>query len=172
MKTNSCFLLGGALLLALSLTGCGPSKNAAEPPAAAAANSSAAKPASGRAIAITANDTMKFNVTEIHASPGEALAITLTNQGTIPKFSMGHDWVLLTAETDLNEFASEASTAAATDYIPASMKSHVLAATKLLGPKESDTVVFHAPTKPGSYPFICAFPGHLQVGMKGHLIVE
>jgi azurin len=115
---------------------------------------------------------MKFNVTEIHAKPGEALAVTLTNEGTIPKFSMGHNWVLLTAGADLNAFTSEAATAAATDYVPASLANEVLAATKLLGPKQSDTVLFYAPKTPGRYPFLCAFPGHMQVGMKGDLIVE
>jgi azurin len=175
MKTNSYILLVGGLILALGLTGCGPSDKRADtgPAASAAATASnPAKPATGRAIAITANDTMKFNLTEIHAKPGEALAVTLTNEGTVPKFSMGHNWVLLTASADLNAFASEAATAAATEYVPASLANEVLAATKLLGPKESDTVRFYAPKAPGRDPFICAFPGHMQVGMKGDLIVE
>ena len=115
---------------------------------------------------------MKFNVTEIHAKPGEALAVTLTNEGTIPKFSMGHNWVLLTAGADLNSSKREPSTAAATEYVPASLANEVLASTKLLGPKQSDTVLFYAPKTPGRYPFLCAFPGHMQVGMKGDLIVE
>ncbi len=178
MQTNSRILLGSAVLAALMLTGCGQSENsagatAAAPAAAPAASApTAAKPASGRAIAFTANDTMKFNVTEIRATPGEALAVTLTNEGTVPKFSMGHNWVLLAEGTDLNAFATDAATAATTEYIPASFKDRVLASTKLLGPKESETVTFYAPKKPGHYPFLCAFPGHMQVGMKGELIVE
>lgn len=178
MKTNSSILLGSALILALGLTGCGPSNKSADAGSSAAAApavataSSPAKPATGRAIAITANDAMKFNRTELHAKPGEALAVTLTNEGTVPKFSMGHNWVLLATGTDLDAFASEAATAAATEYVPASFKAQVLASTKLLGPKESDTVLFYAPKTPGHYPFLCAFPGHMQVGMKGELIVE
>jgi azurin len=178
MKSNSCLLFSGSLLLVLGLAGCGPSEKSADTAsatsaAATAANaSSATRPTTGRVLAITANDAMKFNVTEIHARPGEALAVTLTNEGTAPKFSMGHNWVLLAADTDLNAFASDAATAAATEYIPASFKDRVLAATKLLGPKEADTVLFYAPKVPGRYPFICAFPGHMQVGMKGELIVE
>ncbi len=177
MKITSHSVLGGALLAALALSGCGKSErtpeaaNAAAAPAAASAPA-ADKPATGRAIALTANDTMKFNTTELHATPGEALAVTLTNEGTVPKFSMGHNWVLLTEGTDLTAFAADAGTAAATNYIPATFKDRVLASTKLLGPKESDTVLFYAPKKPGHYPFLCAFPGHMQVGMKGELIVE
>lgn len=174
MKIKSSLLLSGVVVLALGLTGCGPSDKAEDTAAAAPAakTADANKPATGRAIAITAHDTMKFNMTEIHATPGEALAVTLTNEGTLPKFSMGHNWVLLAAGTDLNAFAAEATGAAATDYIPASFKDKVLAATKLLGPKESDTALFYAPKTPGRYPFLCAFPGHMQVGMHGVLIVE
>ena len=78
----------------------------------------------------------------------------------------------LAADVDLNAFAGDTALAAKTDYVPASYKDRILAASKLLGPRESDTVVFNAPTKPGRYPFVCSFPGHFQVGMKGELIVE
>jgi azurin len=59
-----------------------------------------------------------------------------------------------------------------TEYVPTVKPKRVLASTKLLGPGESHTVRFYAPTKPGRYVFICSFPGHFQVGMKGELIVE
>ncbi|HEU5078425.1 MAG TPA: plastocyanin/azurin family copper-binding protein [Opitutaceae bacterium] len=177
MKTKSALFFGSVLAGGLLLAGCGKTDNAANtaatpPPAAAKAPVAADKPATGRAIAITANDTMKFNVTELHAKAGEALAVTLTNEGSVPKFSMGHNWVLVAEDTDLNAFAADSATAATTEYIPASFNDKVIAATKLLGPKESDTVLFYAPKKPGHYPFLCAFPGHMQVGMKGELIVE
>lgn len=179
MKTTVTTLILSTALAASLLTGCGrsdasaPTATAASATAAAPASATeSAKPATGRAIAITANDTMKFNTTEIYAKPGEALAVTLTNEGTIPKFSMGHNWVLVQPDTDLNTFVQDGAMAAATNYIPDSFKEKVLANTKLLGPKESDTALFYAPKTPGRYPFICAFPGHMQVGMKGYLIVE
>lgn len=172
MKTHSRLILAWAAIVAIGLTGCGKepaATGAAKSPAAAGSGTDAA---AGRAIEITGNDTMKFSVTEIRAKPGEALAVTLVNVGTMPKMSMGHNWVLLAAGTDVNAFAGAAATAATTDYVPGSFKGQVLAATKLLGPKEKDTVVFNAPTTPGRYPFLCSFPGHFQVGMKGELIVE
>lgn len=179
MKNHTRITLGTALLAVLVFSGCSKSDetsslatNLANAPAAQAAPTAASKPTSGRAIEITANDTMKFSVTEIRAKPGEALAVTLVNQGTMPKFSMGHNWVLLMPQVDLNVFAGDTALAAKTDYIPASYKDRIVACSKLLGPKESDTVIFNAPTKPGRYPFICSFPGHMQVGMKGDLIVE
>lgn len=177
MKSNSRILFGIAAFAALTLSGCGQREKSADTAAQAATPApatatAAAKPTTGRAIAITANDTMKFNTLEIRAKPGEALAVTLTNEGSVPKFSMGHNWVLLTPDADLVAFANDSAMAAATEYVPVSFKAKVLASTKLLGPKESDTALFYAPKTPGSYPFICAFPGHMQVGMKGALIVE
>jgi azurin len=72
----------------------------------------------------------------------------------------------------VDPFVSDAPQAATTDYIPPARKADMLAHTKLLGPKEKDSVTFQAPSEPGRYPFLCSFPGHYQVGMKGELIVE
>ncbi len=138
----------------------------------AATAGAAAAPASGRVVEITANDTMKFSIAEIRAKPGETLSVTLKNIGNTPKFSMGHNFVVLKKPELVEAFIQDAPTAATTDYIPPSHKDDILAHTKLLGPKESDTVTFNAPSSPGHYPFLCSFPGHYQVGMKGELIVE
>ena len=163
-----CLVALGFLVLA----GCGRSEKTAASSAAASGTAAASAPAGGRAIEITGNDTMKFNLTEIRAKPGEALEVTLVNVGTMPKFSMGHNWVLLAAGVDAMAYANAAATAAKTEYLPEAYKDRVIAATKLLGPKERDTVRFKAPDQPGRYTFICSFPGHFQVGMKGELIVE
>lgn len=171
MKTHPHILIASAVLVSLSLFGCRKSERSAAPATAAAAPD-AAKPTEGRAIAIMADDTMKFDLTEIRAKPGEALAVNLHNVGTVPKFSMGHNWVLLAAGTDVEAFIAATPSAAATEYVPGEFKDKVLASTKLLGPKESDTVRFYAPKAPGRYVFLCAFPGHYQVGMHGVLIVE
>ena len=141
------------------------------PPAAAASPAAAESTAPGRAVEITANDTMKFSVTEIAAKAGERLTVTLANTGTTPKFSMGHNWVLLTPGTDAQAFVVAAADAVTTDYVPAAAKAQVIASTKLLGPKERGTVTFTVPSAPGRYEFVCSFPGHFQVGMRGVLIV-
>ncbi len=126
----------------------------------------------GRPIEITGEDTMKFSVTEISAKPGEKLSVTFVNLGTTPKFSMGHNWVLVMAMADIQPFLLAAAEAVTSDYVPvATQKDRIIAATKLLGPKERDTVTFTAPTTPGRYEFLCSFPGHYQVGMRGVLIV-
>ncbi|WP_276089653.1 plastocyanin/azurin family copper-binding protein [Pedobacter sp. JY14-1] len=50
------------------------------------------------------------------------------------------------------------------NFVPESPK--VLAHTVLLQPGQSDTIYFTAPKQPGTYPFICTYPGHYMV-MKG-----
>ena len=165
-----------ALFALLLAAGCSSQPTTdATPPASAGSPPSAAATTShdGRAVEISANDSMKFSLAEITAKPGEKLSVTLVNNGTTPKFSMGHNWVLLAAGTDLQAFVVAAAEAVTTDYIPGGAhKASVLAATKLLGPKERDTATFTAPTAPGRYEFICSFPGHFQVGMRGVLIVQ
>jgi azurin len=142
-----------------------PAKSSTAP----AASTSKAPAGAPRVIEITANDQMKFSLTTIEAKAGEQLKVVLTNVGTLPKEAMGHNWVLLKAGTDGNAFSAAAITAKDKDYIPDSMKDSVIAHTALLGPRKSDEVSFTVPPA-GEYPFICSFPAHFAVGMKGTLI--
>jgi azurin len=100
------------------------------------------------------------------------IKVTLTNHMTLPKDVMGHNWVLLTAGTDPVAFAAAAAPEAANGYIPPKQKEKVLAVIALLGPNETGEVTFKAPTAPGEYPFLCSFPAHCLIGMKGVLVVK
>jgi azurin len=126
----------------------------------------------GRPIEVSVNDSMKFNVTEIRAKAGERLSVTLVNTGTMPKFSMGHNWVVLAAGVNSEAFVLAAAEAPLNDYLAPAKKSEVVAATKLLGPGERDTVTFVVPSAPGRYTYLCSFPGHFQIGARGVLIVS
>jgi azurin len=133
---------------------------------------SVATGAAGRAIAITAGDDMKYSVTSIAAKPGEALTVTLKATGNMPRVAMAHNFVLLKAGADPVAFTNAGATAQATDFIAPAQKTNVIAATKLVGNGETAEVSFTAPTKPGSYTFLCTFPGHFVSGMKGVLVVK
>lgn len=128
-----------------------------------------------KTVEVQADDKMRFDVTAFEVRPGQKVAITLKNVGTTPKFSMGHNLVVLDKQiTEQNiqaKFLDPASTAASTDYVPAGDK-NVLAHTKLLGPSESDTVTFTAPQVPGQYLYVCSFPGHYTQGTKGFMTVK
>lgn len=121
-------------------------------------------------VNITANDIMKFNTAQIDISAGRTVKLTLKHVGTMPSKMMGHNFVLLAQGTDVDAFTAAGVTAQDTDFIAKSMDSKVLAKTKMLGGGESDTIEFKAPA-PGTYDFICTFPGH-SVIMKGKLIVS
>jgi azurin len=131
-------------------------------------------PAASRTIPIHAGvgNAMKFDVTNIIVAPGEPVKVVLTNSSNLPKTVMGHNWILLKPGTNPVAFAQAAAPAVATGYIPASLKDKIIAHINLLGPGESGEVVFTAPAEPGVYPFLCSFPGHCAVGMKGTFTVK
>jgi azurin len=161
MKTS--LILATALATLLS-AGCGQKDTTA--------SAAAAAPAGPREIDITAGDTMKYDVTQIDAKPGEDLKVVLTNNGTQPVQVMGHNWVLLKAGSDVAAFDAAALNSKDTNYIPAALSDEIIAHIDLLGPRKSGEADFKAPTAPGDYPFLCTFPAHYQTGMKGTLTVK
>ena len=127
-----------------------------------------------KAVAVNADDKMKFDLTAFEVKPGQKVTVTFKNVGTTPKFSMGHNFVLLDRSVNpgnVQAFLDKASTEASHDYVPPGAK-EVLAHTKLLGPGETDTVTFTAPFVPGEYLYLCSFPGHYSQGTKGFMTVK
>jgi len=120
-------------------------------------------------ISIEGNDQMRFNKSEIKVKAGQTVKLTLKHVGEMSKDVMGHNWVLLTKGTEINEFGQKAVAAKANDYIPEGTD-QVIAHTELIGGGETTTIEFTAP-EAGTYDFICSFPGHYSL-MKGKLIVE
>ena len=125
-----------------------------------------------RVVDITGNDQMKYSLATITAKPGETLTVRLKSIGTLPKVAMGHNFVVLAKGTDAAAFATAAASAYQTGYIPPAMKPKVLAMTTIVGPGETAEVTFKVPAAPGSYTFLCSFPGHFLAGMKGTLVVK
>lgn len=120
-------------------------------------------------IDLYSSDQMKFDQTELKATAGSKVELTLTHTGTMAKEVMGHNFVLLKQGTDLVAFTTEASKAADNAYVPAGSDA-VIAHTELIGGGGSTTITFDAPAA-GTYDFICSFPGHYAL-MKGKFIVE
>jgi azurin len=125
-----------------------------------------------KTVTITATEQMKWDVSTIQAKPGEQVHVVLKSVGSMPKAAMAHNFVLLKEGVNPQDVSNAAMTARDTDFIPASMKDKILAHTGLAGGGETVEVTFKAPTKPGTYPYLCTFPGHYAVGMKGDLIVK
>ena len=136
-----------------------------------------AKPAAApRQVVITVSDPvgdkMEYSRPTITAKPGERLKIRLVSMGKLPRTVMTHNWVLLALGTDPKKFADAAALTPATGYIPAAMKSKIVAMTDMVGPGEQSEIIFTVPAKPGAYPYLCTFAQHFAAGMSGTLIVK
>ncbi len=153
-------------LFALITAGCGQKGDLST------AVATTAPQAGTRTVEITAGDNMKFSLSTIEAKPGEEIKVILTNIGTQPKEVMGHNWILLKGGVDAAGYSAAAILAKDTDYFPADRAGDVLAHIPLQGPRKSGEITFKAPMQPGEYLFLCSFPAHFQVGMKGVLVVK
>jgi len=134
---------------------------------------SGAKDKAVQEVVISGNDTMQFDVKNFEVKAGAKVKLTLKNVGQIPKIAMGHNLVFLKKGVTAIAFGPKLipAGASATNPIPESLKKDVFAATKLLGPAESDTIEFTAPKEPGSYEYLCTFPGHFAL-MRGIMTVK
>ncbi|MCM4158715.1 azurin [Antarcticibacterium flavum] len=120
-------------------------------------------------VTLGGNDQMQFDKKEIRVKAGQTVRLTFRHTGQMAKNVMGHNFVLLTQGTNINEFGQAAVKFPDNDYIPED-KSNVIAHTKMLGGGETTTIEFEAP-EAGTYDYICSFPGHYAI-MQGKFIVE
>ncbi|MEC7799676.1 MAG: plastocyanin/azurin family copper-binding protein [Verrucomicrobiota bacterium] len=123
-------------------------------------------------VTITGNDTMQFDLKTIEAMAGEKIELTFKNVGKIPKIAMGHNLVVLKKGISAIAFGQKAMGAGAnaTNALPDSVKGDTIAATKLLGPAESETITFSV-AEAGDYEYVCTFPGHFAM-MRGVLKIK
>ncbi|MEO0424611.1 MAG: azurin [Pseudomonadota bacterium] len=115
---------------------------------------------------IEVGDALAYSLTEIAPDTTcENVSVTITHKGTLPAAAMGHNWVL--AKPDDFTAVTNGAIAVGLDanYVPDDER--VIAATKIVGGGEQDTVTFPLKDLPaGEYTFFCTFPGHWSV-MKG-----
>ena len=134
----------------------------------ALAATAAAQP---RTVELVATDNMKFSATSIEARPGETLRIVVQATGQMPKIAMAHNFVLLQPGTDPASFANEGAMHRGSDFIAPGLAGRVIAKTPMAGAGESVEATFTVPG-PGTYTFVCTFPGHVVAGMTGTLTVR
>ena len=123
-------------------------------------------------VTITGNDTMQFDKREFTVKSGEKVELEFKNIGKLPKIAMGHNLVILKKGISSLNFGQKVMSlgASATNALPEGSMEDVIAATKLLGPGENETLTFTAP-EPGDYQFVCSFPGHFAM-MRGIMVVK
>lgn len=146
------------VLLALAVLG--------TPQAAPAANAGA------RTIEISAGDNMRYSVPRIEARRGETLRIVLSVVSKFPKRTMAHNLVVLAKGANAAKVNAAAAKAREQDFIPPDHGADIVAHTGLAGTGETVDVTFTVPDAAGSYQFICTYPGHYRMGMRGVLVVK
>ncbi len=116
----------------------------------------------------TVPQEMAYDKTELKAIAGQTVEIKLENVDQMP-----HNLVVINAGS-LDSFGPMVDAFVVTPdakkmgYVPNSR--NVLGATEMLDPNETGSVIFTLPDTPGTYPFVCTFPGHWRF-MKGVIIV-
>ena len=117
------------------------------------------------AVTINSDDKMTFDTKELNVkSTCTNFTLTLKHTGTQPKAGMGHNVVITKAADKDAVLADGAAAGADKDYIKPD-DARVVAATKLIGGGESDTITFpvNKLAKGESYVFFCSFPGHVAM---------
>jgi|GEM_PF-389260 len=88
-----------------------------------------------------------------------------------------HNWVLVRGGDEVASAVNDVAQAQvrvtrnAAGAVPPADTPGLLVASPMLDPGEEVTFTFQPPG-PGTYEFICTFPGHYVAGMKGVLVVE
>ena len=109
-----------------------------------------------RIEAVTAQ--MKFDLSRITVAAGEEVVIEFVNRDEMPhNFLVTKEGALETVSLAAEAMVSSPD-AFGQSFIPKTPE--VLFAIRLLQPGETLQARFTAPTQPGSYPFVCTFPGH------------
>jgi azurin len=109
---------------------------------------------------------MAYDTKELKVTAGAMVKINLTNAGTDE--TMLHNIVFVKAGSE-KEVAMEGMNFKEQHYFN-SANANVVAGSNVTKPGETTSVEFTAP-EPGTYSYICTYPGHWQK-MRGTLIVE
>lgn len=124
-------------------------------------------------LSIEGNDAMQFSTKELTiGSDCTKVSLTLKHTGKLPAAAMGHNWVLTKKADKQAVTAAGIKAGLASNYVPKG-DAKVIAATKLLGGGQSDTVTFSVEKlqQGGDYAFFCTFPGHSAM-MSGKFVIK
>lgn len=111
--------------------------------------------------------TMAYKPNRLTVPAGAEVKLTLTNSASAE--AMIHNIVFI--ERGKQDQVSQAGLAAGKEngFLPEDSQ-YIVAASDLAYPGETVDLTFTAPESPGTYQFICTYPGH--TAMKGVLIVK
>ena len=112
---------------------------------------------------------LKFDLTEFKVKAGAGVALKFNNNDKMP---MIHNLVLVEPGARFEVVSAAANMGAkglVNEFVPKSDK--VIAFTPLVLHRNTYTLYFRAPSKPGKYEYVCTYPGH-GLTMWGTMVVE
>lgn len=118
----------------------------------------------------TIPERLLFTKTEFTVTSGQPVKLVFANTDATE-----HNLLILAKDTPIQEIGEAANEmardpeAAQKQYLPDDKR--IIHATRMLKKGQSQTLRFTAPTEPGTYPYLCTFPGHWTI-MKGTMIVR
>ena len=124
-------------------------------------------------VTVDSTDQMSFNTKEITIDKScKKFTVELTHSGSLPKNVMGHNWVL-TSAADMQPVATDGMAAGIEKNYLKEDDARIIAHTKVIGAKESDSVTFDVSKLDANekYGFFCSFPGHISM-MKGTVTLK
>ncbi len=131
----------------------------------------AGQQADATTVELTVGDNMRFVPAEIRAHPGQRLHVVVRNTGKIA--ALGHNFVVLKKGISPKRFTDDNGPSTRdTGTITAKAKDEVVTVSPLVKAGQTGETTFDAPSKPGEYAFLCSFPGHYNLGMRGQLLVK
>jgi len=110
----------------------------------------------------TVENQLLFDKESFTVKAGSEVTLTLINNATSE--ALQHNWVLVQAGTEDSVATAGLAAGPGSDWIPKD-DSNVITFVRLLDGGDSDEVSFSAPP-PGTYAFVCTFPGHAAT-MRG-----
>ncbi|GIV85192.1 MAG: auracyanin-A [Candidatus Roseilinea sp.] len=113
-------------------------------------------------------DALEYDKTSFEVPAGSKVTLNFKNNAS-PGSGVYHNWVLVRPGTIDAVAADGIAAGEANDYLKPN-DNRVIAHTKLAKEGETVSVTFDAPA-PGTYDFVCTFPGHATL-MRGKFIVK
>lgn len=110
---------------------------------------------------------LSYDITEIRANAGSTITIRYDNASDMP-----HNIVFVNSRQDIQPVGVAGIQARETDYVPQdeANQERIFGSTALAKPGYTEYVTITVP-EPGTYPYICTYPGHFTM-MQGDLISE
>lgn len=110
---------------------------------------------------------LKFATTEFTVEAGQTVKLVFDNTATSP--AMQHNVLVLNTTDDSVVNRVGQAALSASDFVPDD--DAIVAATDVAKPGETVEVTFTVPSEPGTYTYVCTFPGH-YVSMQGTMVVK